>query len=60
MRTLQRLEQAGLLRLSGVRTYNAVRKTLRLTVDEVNEQVGYVPKYGSWLELVVVVNNNQN
>ncbi|XP_062505402.1 vacuolar protein sorting-associated protein 33A-like [Corticium candelabrum] len=38
MRTLQRLEQAGLLRLSGVRTYNAVRKTLRLTVDEVNEQ----------------------
>ncbi|GIZ02713.1 vacuolar protein sorting-associated protein 33A [Caerostris extrusa] len=36
--TLNNLEKAELLKLQGARTYSVIRKTLRLTVDEVNEQ----------------------
>ncbi|CAL1280864.1 unnamed protein product [Larinioides sclopetarius] len=36
--TLNYLEKADLLKVQGARTYSIIRKTLRLTVDEVNEQ----------------------
>ncbi|KAG8187464.1 hypothetical protein JTE90_009533 [Oedothorax gibbosus] len=36
--TLNNLEKAELLKVQGARSYSVIRKTLRLTVDDVNEQ----------------------
>ncbi|ELT89435.1 hypothetical protein CAPTEDRAFT_101629 [Capitella teleta] len=36
--TLHNLEKAGLLKIQGARTYPTLRKTLKLIVEEVNEQ----------------------
>eukprot|EP00118_Oscarella_pearsei_P002060 m.9367 g.9367 ORF g.9367 m.9367 type:complete len:611 (+) comp21289_c0_seq2:147-1979(+) len=38
LRTLKRLEDAGLFKLHGQKVYNTIRKTMRLTVEDVNEQ----------------------
>ncbi|XP_065831438.1 vacuolar protein sorting-associated protein 33A-like [Oscarella lobularis] len=38
VRTLERLEEAGLFRLHGPKVYNTIRKTMRLTVEDINEQ----------------------
>ena len=38
--TLTNLEKAGLLRPHVARNYQVIRKSLRLTVEDVNEQVG--------------------
>ena len=40
--TLQNLTKVGLLRLQGQRTYPTIRKSVKLIVEEVNEQVGVV------------------
>ncbi len=37
--TLNNLEKVGLLKVQGQRSYPTVRKTLRLIVEDVNEQV---------------------
>ena len=37
--TLLNLEKAGLIRLHGQRTYPTIRKSLRLIIDDINEQV---------------------
>lgn len=39
MVTLHNLEQAGMLKPHGARTYQVIRKSLKLIVEEVNEQV---------------------
>ncbi|XP_076367418.1 vacuolar protein sorting-associated protein 33A isoform X2 [Tachypleus tridentatus] len=36
--TINNLEKAGLLRIQGTKSYSSIRKTLRLMVDDVNEQ----------------------
>jgi hypothetical protein len=38
--TLNNLERCGMLRPHGARTYQVIRKSLKLIVEEVNEQVG--------------------
>ncbi len=43
MLTLNNLERCGLLKTQGQRTYPTIRKSLRLIVEEVNEQVGIRP-----------------
>ena len=47
MLTLNNLERCGLLKNQGQRTYPTIRKSLRLIVEEVNEQVGMGEKYSS-------------
>ena len=39
MLTLHYLEKVGMLRPHGARTYHVIRKSLKLIVEEVNEQV---------------------
>ena len=39
--TLNNLEKVGLLKVQGQRTYPTVRKSMRLIVEEVNEQVTF-------------------
>ncbi|KAK6192041.1 hypothetical protein SNE40_003590 [Patella caerulea] len=39
MITLMNLEKTGLLKIHGIRTYAIIRKSLKLIVDDVNEQV---------------------
>ena len=42
MLTLNNLEKVGLLKIQGQRSYPTIRKSLRLLMEEVNEQVrGY-------------------
>lgn len=40
--TLMNIEKAGLLRPHGNRTYPAIRKSLKLIIEDVNEQVTYI------------------
>ena len=44
MVSLNNLEKVGLLKVLGQKTYNTIRKTLKLVVEDVNEQVGIVPR----------------
>ena len=39
MISINNLEKAGLLKVQGQKTYPTIRKSLKLIVDEVNEQV---------------------
>jgi hypothetical protein len=41
MITLHNLEKAGLFKQQAARTYPTIKKTLKLVVEEVNEQVRY-------------------